>query len=351
MRNSNTIFAAAAALGLMVSSTALAQQDDQKTQCAADCAKACCVDLASLVPDFELPKLWIGDKAPELKIAEFVKGESVQRFEKDQAYIVEFWATWCGPCIRAFPHMSEIQHTYKDKVRVIGVNVWDTKKEESQGQRIQRVSEFVTKQDKRMSYTVAVEDGELMAKHWMKAAGQRGIPAAFIVDGAGKIAWVGHPMQIEEPLKQVMAGKHDYEKTAAGLKEGLIARAAQSKFNKGIRSEDAKDAEKAYQIGRALIAQKYGESADMLNSLAWPVLDDAKIVHRDLDFAYDASKKACELTEWKNPMIIDTFALACFKKGKVTDAIEYQMMAIKLLEDEELIEEFQDRLDMFKADL
>ena len=53
-----------------------------------------------------------------------------------------------------------------------------------------------------------------MAKSWMEAAGQNGIPTAFIVNKEGKIAWIGHPMEMEKPLEKIIAGTWDL-KTAA----------------------------------------------------------------------------------------------------------------------------------------
>src|SRR5438552_16521935 len=55
-----------------------------------------------------------------------------------------------------------------------------------------------------------------MAKTWMEAAHQEGIPTAFVVDKKGNIAWIGHPMQLkEEILEQVLQGKFDVAKAAA----------------------------------------------------------------------------------------------------------------------------------------
>ena len=41
--------------------------------------------------------LGIGDPAPELKVAQWIKGSPVASLDPAQTYVVEFWATWCGP--------------------------------------------------------------------------------------------------------------------------------------------------------------------------------------------------------------------------------------------------------------
>ena len=54
-----------------------------------------------------------------------------------------------------------------------------------------------------------------MVLNWMEPAGQTGIPAAFIIDREGRVAWIGHPMEMDEPLAEVMAGTWDIKKAAA----------------------------------------------------------------------------------------------------------------------------------------
>ena len=134
--------------------------------------------------------LKVGDKAPELKIDAWVKGEQITGFEKGKVYVVEFWATWCGPCIKNIPHLTELQKEYKD-VAFIGVAASERGDDAKAKQ--DKVEKFVKEKGDEMGYRVAFDGDREMSKDWMQAAGQNGIPCAFIVDGEGKVAFIGHP--------------------------------------------------------------------------------------------------------------------------------------------------------------
>ena len=151
----------------------------------------------------------IGDPAPKLAVSSWVKGEKVDGFEPGKTYVVEFWATWCGPCRVSIPHLTEQAHKYKDKgVRFIGVDIWEND--------TSLVKPFVTEMGDKMDYSVALDtipaagkpmDGA-MAKTWMSAAEEHGIPTAFIIRD-GKIAWIGHPIEMDQPLAKVLDGTWD----------------------------------------------------------------------------------------------------------------------------------------------
>ena len=54
------------------------------------------------------PSLIIGDPAPSLHVGKWIKGSPIQRFERGKIYVIEFWATWCRPCIAAMPRLSAL---------------------------------------------------------------------------------------------------------------------------------------------------------------------------------------------------------------------------------------------------
>jgi len=166
------------------------------------------IGLASLAFAASTNALGVGDPAPALKVSKWVKGEAVAKLATNQTYVVEFWATWCGPCRASIPHLTELAHQFTN-VTFIGVDVWEQGPDKEAN-----VTKFLKQMGDKMDYHVAMdtEDGD-MADHWMKAAGQNGIPAAFVVQG-GKIIWIGHPMSgLEETLKEVASGKFDLAKS------------------------------------------------------------------------------------------------------------------------------------------
>lgn len=300
---------------------------DHKDHAHAD--KAHAPTLEEIVGEVKLPELFIGSKAPELQIAKYVKGDSVQQFEEGKVYVVEFWATWCGPCIAAFPHLSELQAEHKDNVQFIGVNVWEGV--EDQAERIQKVEGFVKDQGDRMSYTVAVENGSAMADTWMKPAGQNGIPAAFIVDGTGTIAWVGHPMNMDESLESVIEGEFNAEQAIKDYKKQSVMMAGYRKFMTGIRAS-GDDFSEATTIAKLLVKDYFQDEPGGLNAVAWTLLtsESDNIGEKQYAIAYDAAKRACEVSEWKDWMLLDTYALAAHKMGKQDVAVKWQSKAIEM---------------------
>jgi thiol-disulfide isomerase/thioredoxin len=150
-------------------------------------------------------KLKTGDPAPKLETGKWVQGDPVKGFDNKHVYIVEFWATWCGPCKASIPHLNEIYTKYKDKgLVVIGQNCAEHDDK--------LVEPFVKGMGEKMTYRVALDDKSSdkkgkMSTTWMAAAGMNGIPTAFLVDTQGKIAWIGHPMNMpEKEIEKALEG-------------------------------------------------------------------------------------------------------------------------------------------------
>lgn len=143
------------------------------------------------------PPLAVGSKAPALEPLKWLKGEPITSFDPGKVYLVECWATWCGPCLAAMPHMNELHNKFKDHgLVVIGVNVM--------GDTEEKAADFVTRKGDKMAYRVAYDgpDGKI-AKDWLDASGVRGIPHSFLVRG-GAILWHGQPSDLTEANVQLV---------------------------------------------------------------------------------------------------------------------------------------------------
>ncbi len=172
----------------------------------------------------------IGQKAPELRAGTWVKGPAVSRFEPGQIYVLEFWATWCGPCKAAMPHITELARRHAGKVTFIGVNV----QERTNGPgTVDQVRRFVESMGEKIGYPNCVDSGTgNLDSVWYAGVGAVGLPQTIIVDGKSNIAWVGGPSGIDAVVDALLAGTFDYEKTSAAREERLAKGAAMYKVGR-----------------------------------------------------------------------------------------------------------------------
>jgi len=309
--------------------------------------------------------LKIGDPAPKLQVAQWVQGEPVKAFDTNHVYIVEFWATWCGPCRVSIPHLNELWLKFKDKgVVIIGQDVWE--RDDS------APAPFVKKMGDKMTYRVALDDKSqdkdgAMATTWMTAAGQNGIPTAFIVNQQGRIAWIGHPMEMDEKLlNDILANHYDVDKAAAEYEQrqqnDQQLMALSKKISASLQQKDWDGAEAAVDqmgklmpkgerealdavrfqilIGRKDYAGAYKvagslsdalpDNASLQNELAWFIATEPGLEKRDLTLAEKMAGRANKATKGKEPAILDTLARVQFMTGKTNEAVANEQKAVDL---------------------
>ncbi|MBI1332164.1 MAG: redoxin domain-containing protein [Armatimonadetes bacterium] len=183
----------------------------------------------------------IGDPAPSLKTATWIKGGSVPEFEKGKLYVVEFWATWCHPCRENIPHLTKLAKQYDGKVTFVGVSVWESLADNKDA--TEKVKEFVKSEGDQMDYHVAADSPKnVIADAWMKRASEGGLPTSFIIDGDGKIAWIGGLTQLDSVLEKVVEGKFD---VASAREQREVQVSVLRPIDEAVQKKDYKSAVKA----------------------------------------------------------------------------------------------------------
>ncbi|MCA9286376.1 MAG: TlpA family protein disulfide reductase [Phycisphaerales bacterium] len=144
--------------------------------------------------------LEIGDPAPWAGVHDWAKGDPIDSFRSGTVYVLDFWATWCGPCLASMPHVSELQRRYEPSVAVIAVAVVD---EVSTPERIRRE---VRRRGARMDLAVAIDADGTATERYRVAVRDMALPRVFVVDRSGRLAWYGHPQDLDGVLAAVTAG-------------------------------------------------------------------------------------------------------------------------------------------------
>lgn len=349
------------------------------------------------LPSSAAELLTVGSTAPALDIEHWVHKDNgfapVSKFESGKVYVVEFWATWCGPCVASMPHLASLQKEMKDQgVRIISISDEDLETVQKFLDREVRGAEPKaegetppTYRELTSAYSLTTDPDQSSYTDYMEAAAQNGIPTAFIVGKDAKIEWIGHPMEMDGPLQAVVAGSWDREAFAKEMKarqeaekamQDIFALLQKEDFDAAIKLIDeitaksdnlqlkmlklqvliASEKADAAAAHLASLLKELSDEPETVNMISWNVYEMAAQGRVEkgalIDTAMSATQEAIKKSAGEEKAsLLDTLAHLYAANDELDKAIATETEAAKLTgdRDREFIEGFLKELQELKA--
>ena len=132
----------------------------------------------------------VNEKAPNINITDWIENVPEDKDLENKYIVLEFWATWCGPCIAAVPHMNDIQKAFtQEDLYYISITDESIAKVERSLKRIEFKSIVVT--DVSGQTQINFGDG---------VKGLEVFPLTVLIDKKGIIKWVGEPKSLNAKI-------------------------------------------------------------------------------------------------------------------------------------------------------
>jgi thiol-disulfide isomerase/thioredoxin len=303
--------------------------------------------------------LLLGDPAPPLEGVVWLRGGPHDQWTRGHVYVLDFWATWCAPCVTQMPSHQALENRYAGKdVHVVGVAVWSDEGPMTPAKALE--------EHPGLTYAVAEDVDNLIAKIYMDGTKTRGLPAIMLIDRAGRLVWVGEPGdEFGAALEAVAADSFDPD---SARRRDDVRRQSQDIFEEidefrrsgqpdlaaarvdDVIALDEKNNGWAYAMKYEIIVIELGDMAvatelarDFISSDAGKVpffnyafalrmlnmKDKVPASLWDADLALELANRSVQMADAPDPNYMAAVASVHILRGERTQAIRWQKKAIE----------------------
>lgn len=299
-----------------------------------------------------------GEQAPDLEHVRWIHGEPVERFETGRVYVLEFWSTWCGACIGSIDHLNELAQRYKADATFIAIHIW-------QRESAPKPAAFLARRQKSVkpvwAFSVVEDLDDTLAKTWMDATDNGGLPTTMIVNRETKLAWFGHTKDLDKPLKAIVERTFDSRRGVVEMNRRIHVGRLANESGEAIERRDyvkgmalmiealredpdtvaewipstyghllhvSKSQATAAAFVRIVLATQEGKKANLLIGFARMILNFRSSEMCDLNLALELAEKANEMSISKNPHILSTLATIRAERNDIYGAMKAIELAI-----------------------
>jgi thiol-disulfide isomerase/thioredoxin len=241
----------------------------------------------------------VGDQAPTIDHVQWVRGQEIGEWLDGHAYVIDFWATWCPPCIDGLRDLQSLEDRLApENVHCIAVAVWPGTRSKPPEEVLARFPE--------LSYSLAIDRDEATADALLTASRSSGLPTTMIIDREGRLAWVGPPGDdFDEALYAVVTGSYDL---SAARQADLVRHRAE------------------VFIGQAATAERSGDFRTAIT-----LIDQAIAVDPDRFSAYRGWQYEIALLRLEDPRMAKRVAQNLLESPQGNDAYPLFVLATRIV--------------------
>lgn len=252
-----------------------------------------------------------GERVPPLTRVEWIQGNPIPAFEPERVHVIEFWSTWCAACAESIPAMNQLAAEHASDATFVAMHIWPS-------ETALKPREFIQKRRDAglpfFDFAVGLDSDGEVARAWMDATFNEGLPTAMIIDRQSRLAWFGDARDVERPLREILQGTFDVATETARMDRRM--RVGQLGKESGAAIQ-----RKEYSLGIQLIQEAWREDPELVAPWLPSTYGHLLATSQSTETAYPFARWLLESDVAKRPDILAGTARAIlhFKPAELRD--------------------------------